>query len=136
MQLLKMTVRMVPETRVILDVGAQIIDLANEEVAKSWLHLARDKTEIQGVVFCSDNDELSVLDRQGHVERLQTSPFAKHLDACLVFLDEAHTRGIDLRLPQNYRAAVTLGANLVKDRLVQGKFFPLTTPREFCCCSS
>jgi hypothetical protein len=31
------------------------------------------------------------------------------MEACFVFLDEAHTRGIDLKLPSNYRAAVTLG---------------------------
>jgi hypothetical protein len=121
MQLLELTVKMDPEIRVILDVGAQIIDLSNKDVAKAWLNLVQAKQDIQAVVFCDDEDELSVLDRQGHIERLQTSPFAKHLDACLVFLDEAHTRGIDLRLPQSYRAAVTLGANLVKDRLVQGE---------------
>ncbi|KAK7229455.1 hypothetical protein V2G26_001625 [Clonostachys chloroleuca] len=119
MQLLELTVTMNPEIRVILDVGVQIIDLSNKEVAKAWLNLVQAKQDIRAVVFCDDEDELSVLDRQGHIERLQTSPFAKHLDACLVFLDEAHTRGIDLRLPQSYRAAVTLGANLVKDRLVQ-----------------
>ncbi|CAG9949486.1 unnamed protein product [Clonostachys rosea f. rosea IK726] len=119
MQLLELTVKMEPETRVILDVGAQIIDLSNQDVAEAWLKLVQEKGDIQAVVFCNDDDELSVLDRQGQVELLQTSPFAKHLDTCLVFLDEAHTRGIDLRLPQNYRAAVTLGANLVKDRLVQ-----------------
>lgn len=62
---------------------------------------------------------LSVVDRCGRVEPLQASPFAKHLDVCLVFLDEAHTRGTDLRLPTHYRAAVTLGADLTKDRLVQ-----------------
>ncbi|KAK5107672.1 hypothetical protein LTR62_000907 [Meristemomyces frigidus] len=31
----------------------------------------------------------------------------------------AYTRGIDLKLPTNYRAAITLGANLTKDRLTQ-----------------
>ncbi|KAK1807511.1 hypothetical protein LTR12_018145 [Friedmanniomyces endolithicus] len=41
------------------------------------------------------------------------------LDVCLVFLDESHTRGTDLRLPETYRAAVTLGAGLTKDRLTQ-----------------
>jgi hypothetical protein len=38
-----------------------------------------------------------------------------------IYHDECHTSGIDLRLPQDYRAAVTLGANLTKDKLVQGK---------------
>jgi hypothetical protein len=62
------------------------------------------------------------LDRAGRVEPLQTSPFAKQLDVCLIYLDEAHTRGTDLKLPRNYRAAVTLGQGLVKDKLTQGMF--------------
>jgi hypothetical protein len=51
------------------------------------------------------------------------SPFAEQLDQCLVFLDEAHTRGTDLKLPTYYRAVVTLGTALTKDRLVQGMSF-------------
>ncbi|KAL7781006.1 hypothetical protein V8C43DRAFT_320153 [Trichoderma afarasin] len=53
------------------------------------------------------------------VESLQTSPYGQQLDLCLVYLDEAHTRGTDLKLPIDYRAAVTLGPGLTKDRLVQ-----------------
>jgi hypothetical protein len=60
------------------------------------------------------------MDRAGRTEPLQTSPFAQQLDVCLVYLDEAHTRGTDLKLPRNYRAAVTLGSGLVKDKLTQG----------------
>ncbi|KAI0547073.1 hypothetical protein F4679DRAFT_598040 [Xylaria curta] len=104
--------------RVILDVGAQILEMNNWQVAQSWLQMVTD-TETQAAVFVNDNDELSVIDRQGNVELLQTSSYATRLGACLVFLDEAHTRGIDLQLPSDYRAAVTLGANLTKDRLVQ-----------------
>lgn len=69
----------------------------------------------------NEDDEISVLDRTGQIECLQASPFADQLDICLVFLDEAHTRGTDLRLPEYYKAAVTLGANLTRDRLIQGK---------------
>jgi len=61
------------------------------------------------------------VDRAGVIEPLQYSPYAQQLGACSVFLDEAHTRGIDLRLPPSYRAAVTLGAGITKDKLVQGK---------------
>ncbi|KAI1749778.1 hypothetical protein F4782DRAFT_533039 [Xylaria castorea] len=104
--------------RVILDVGAQILELNNLQVAQSWLQMVTD-TEIQAAVFVNDDDELTVIDRRGSVELLQTSSYATRLDACLVFLDEAHTRGIDLKLPNDYRAAVTLGASLTKDRLVQ-----------------
>jgi hypothetical protein len=116
-QLLQYVVDMKPQIRVILDVGASILELTNIEVAKEWLKIS-SHDEIEAVVFVNDDDELSVLDRTSKVEILQTSPFASRLDVCLVYLDEAHTRGIDLKLP-NYRAAVTLGANLTKDRLVQ-----------------
>ncbi|KAF2866821.1 hypothetical protein BDV95DRAFT_611492 [Massariosphaeria phaeospora] len=116
--LLSFVSKMLPQTRVILDVGAQILELNNLQVAQKWLSISpAGKTE--AVVFFNDDEELSVLDRAGRVESLQVSPYAKQLDACLIYLDEAHTRGTDLKLPRNYRAAVTLGANLTKDRLVQ-----------------
>ncbi|KAI1411964.1 hypothetical protein F5Y13DRAFT_200276 [Hypoxylon sp. FL1857] len=117
--LLDIITKMDPPTRVILDVGAQILELDNLGVAQAWLNRISDTKGTQAAIFFDDNDELCVLDRQGHFEPLQTSSFASQLDVCLVFLDEAHTRGIDLKLPRNYRAAVTLGANLTKDRLVQ-----------------
>lgn len=119
-QLLDVVNVMEPPTRVILDAGAQILELSNIEVAKTWL--GREDTrhaQAKAVIFFDDNEELSVLDRSGCIEPLQTSPFSKHLDECLVYLDQAHTRGTDLKLPRNYRAAVTLGANLTKDTLVQ-----------------
>jgi hypothetical protein len=112
-----------PSPRVILDVGAQVLELDNFGVARTWLHKHDDTSDntVQAVVFFNDQDELSVLDRKGKVEILQTSSYAYQLDLCLVFLDEAHTRGTDLKLPPHYRAVVTLGPNLTKDRLVQGK---------------
>jgi hypothetical protein len=113
--------KMDADTRVILDVGAQIIDLGNQEFASTWLQKYHDVEKTQAVVFFNDADELMVLDRSGRIEALRTSPLAKQMGRCLIFLDEGHTRGTDLKLPDYYRAAVTLGANLTKDRLVQGK---------------
>ncbi|GAO13103.1 hypothetical protein UVI_02024620 [Ustilaginoidea virens] len=107
------------EIRVILDVGAHVIELTNQEVAGRWLELLPCRNAIDAVIFCNDNDELTVLDRQGKSQCLRLSPFAKQLNKCLVYLDEAHTRGIDLKLPPTYRAAVTLGKDLTKDRLAQ-----------------
>lgn len=118
--ILNTVVGMERETRVILDVGAQVLEMTNEEVAKAWLSRVESR-DVQATVFFDEHDELMVIDRRGHKELLKNSPFATHLDACLVFLDEAHTRGTDLRMPSWYRAAVTLSANLTKDRLVQGK---------------
>ncbi|KAI1071472.1 hypothetical protein LB507_005472 [Fusarium sp. FIESC RH6] len=105
--------------RVVLDVGAQVVDLTNRELASAWLRQYKDDENTQAVILFNEIDEMVVLDKSGRVEELQTSPFADLLDQCLVFLDEAHTRGTDLRLPTYYQAVVTLGAHLTKDRLVQ-----------------
>ncbi|KAK4175214.1 hypothetical protein QBC36DRAFT_355360 [Triangularia setosa] len=102
--------------RVILDVGAQIIELSNSQFAKHWLSLVSDADT---AIFFNDNDELSVVTRDGMVESFYTSPFRTQTERCLVFLDQAHTRGTDLRLPDTYRAAVTLGPGVTKDTLVQ-----------------
>lgn len=74
---------------------------------------------VEAAVFF-DNEELSVLDRTGRVESFQTSPYAQQLDMCVVYLDQSHSRGTDLKLPRHYRAGVTLGAGLTKDALTQG----------------
>ena len=117
--LLQTVIESEPAVRVILDVGAQVLEWTNEEVAKRWLSRV---SEAQAVVFFNNDNQLSVLNHTGMIESLMASPFAKQMDQCLVYLDESHTRGTDLKLPTNYRAAVTLGPNLTKDRLVQGTF--------------
>lgn len=105
--------------RVILDVGAQIIDRTNVEMARAWLGHYDSDENTQAVIFFNDWDEMMVLDKSGQIDELQTSPFADRLEQCLVFLDEVHTRGTDLRLPADYQAVVTLGAQVTKDRLAQ-----------------
>ncbi|KAK5263156.1 hypothetical protein LTR96_011418 [Exophiala xenobiotica] len=117
--LLSVVAEMDPPVQVLLDVGAQILEFTNLEVAREWLKRRRTHEQVQAVVFFDEDDELVVLDRRGRIEPLQTSPFASQLDVCLVFLDEAHTRGTELRLPEHYKAAVTLGPYLTKDRLIQ-----------------
>ncbi|KAL5047013.1 hypothetical protein BDW71DRAFT_49269 [Aspergillus fruticulosus] len=47
---------------------------------------------------------------------------------CLILLDQHRSRGVDLKLHRTYRAAVTLGPQLSKDRLVQCEF-PLKVSR-------
>jgi hypothetical protein len=115
--LLSLVVNMEPDVRVILDCCASILEQGNRETAEAWLEMRN--SHIQACVFFEE-ETLSVLDREGRVESLQTSPFAKQLDVCLIYLDEAHTRGTDLSLPCHYRAAVTLGQALTKDKLTQG----------------
>ncbi|KAK0763454.1 hypothetical protein N5P37_002831 [Trichoderma harzianum] len=117
--LLDLVISMEPSVQVILDVGAQILELTNLQLAISWLKKVPESQGKKAVVYFDDHDELCVVDWQGRVESLQTSPYGQQLDLCLVYLDEAHTRGTDLKLPLHYRAAVTLGPGLTKDRLVQ-----------------
>ncbi|KAG0697961.1 hypothetical protein DFH29DRAFT_810975 [Suillus ampliporus] len=106
-----------PEVRVLLDVGAQMLELKNQELAEAWLRAKRDA---QAAVFVNDDDELVVVSRNGTVEPLVSSSFAQQLDQCVVYLDDAHTRGTDIKLPSGFRAAVTLGPKVTKDRLMQG----------------
>lgn len=116
-QLLQLLVLKQPAIRVLLDVGAQVLEIDNQNVVKEWLHLASDA---KAGVFFDASDELMVLDREEKLERLIASSFRERLGECVVYLDEAHTRGTDLPFPLNYRAAVTLGPEITKDRFVQG----------------
>ena len=108
-----------PRICVLLDVGSQILDLSNREVATAWLEISR---ETAGAIYFNESDELMVLTRHGGSSRLLASPLSQQLDRCVVYLDHAHTRGTDIKLPIGSRAAVTLGPKMTKDALMQGLF--------------
>ena len=108
-----------PEIRVLLDVGAQILNSSNDEVARTWLDIVHDAA---GAIYFNENDELMMLTRNGTIQPMSSSPLSQQLDRCVVYVDHAHTRGTDLKLPIESRAAVTLGPKLTKDSLVQGLF--------------
>ncbi|CAE7230403.1 unnamed protein product, partial [Rhizoctonia solani] len=103
--------------RVLLDVGAQMLELQNEDLVRCWLRLRPDA---EAAVYFNDRDELMVLPRDGIPALLNTSPFSQRLDTCIVYLDDGHTRGTDLKLPRETHALVTLGPKVTKDRLLQG----------------
>ncbi|KAG1750324.1 uncharacterized protein EDB91DRAFT_1234945 [Suillus paluster] len=86
------------------------------------MHTARPKSkrDAQAAVFVNDDDEIVIVSRNGTVEPFASSPFSQQLDQCVVYLDDAHTRGTDVKLPSGFRAAVTLGPKVTKDRLTQG----------------
>jgi hypothetical protein len=106
-----------PEIRVLLDVGAQMLEMRNKELVSHWLSL---NPRVSAGVFFDEHDELAVLTRDGSVDGFVSSPYRQQLDRCIVYLDDAHTRGTDLKLPPTTRAAVTLGPRVTKDRLLQG----------------
>jgi hypothetical protein len=115
---LQRLIRHEPEIRVLLDVGAQMLELQNKQLARHWLSL---KPHVSAAIFFDESDHLTVLTQDGTVEPLISSPFNRQLDKCIVYLDDAHTRGTDLKLPRGTRAAVTLGPKVTKDRLLQGE---------------
>ena len=105
------------EIRVVLDVGAQVLELTNREFVAAWLEL---KPDAKAAIYFDGDDELYVLTQEGNTQLLQESSFARRLDECVVYLDDAHTRGTDIKFPIGFRAAVTLGPKVTKDRLTQG----------------
>jgi hypothetical protein len=102
--------------RVLLDAGAQILEMSNEQVARTWLRI--DGTAPAAVYF-DNRDVATVRYRQGTTIPLLVSPFADDLSEVLVYIDESHCRGTDLMLPDNARGALTLGMSLQKDTLIQ-----------------
>jgi hypothetical protein len=105
---------------ILLDVGAQILELNNTELAQRWLQLDTRTCYEAVVYFDPDCDKPFVLHRDGRIERFEESLYRTQLDKCLVYLDEAHTRGTDFKFPLDAVAVVTLGPGLPKDKLVQG----------------
>ncbi|QRV92773.1 kinase-like protein [Ceratobasidium sp. AG-Ba] len=116
-EFMDMLVKQTPEIRVLLDVGAQMLELTNDELVKYWLKLRPD---VSAAVYFNSHDELVILPQNGSPAAFHSSPFAQQMDKCIVYLDDGHTRGTDLKLPKGTRAAVTLGPKVTKDRLLQG----------------
>ena len=117
--LLQLINRLDHKAKILIDVGAQVLELANEDVVKDWVKLVDD---VDAGIFFNAEDKVMVLARDNwKPEPFATSSFSGRIDRCLVYLDEVHTRGTDLKLPKDARAVVTLGPRLTKDRLVQGK---------------
>ncbi|KAH9170112.1 hypothetical protein EDB89DRAFT_2114928 [Lactarius sanguifluus] len=88
---------------------------------KSWRDTGSPLNPIsQRLSFSTNRITSPVLTQDGTIEPLISSPFNRQLGKCIVYLDDAHTRGTDLKLPRGTRAAVTLGPKVTKDRLLQG----------------
>jgi hypothetical protein len=102
--------------RVLIDAGAQILEHDNRSLAKAWLTI---DTSAAAAVFFESDHRPWVLYRKGTTVPLVASPFVENLGDCLVYLDESHCRGTDLKLPPSARAALTLGPHVTKDALAQ-----------------
>lgn len=103
------------KARVLLDVGALVLE-SNGKFARAWLECSQE--DVEAAVYL-EGDKLVVETRNGTVQPLTLSPFEEQLGKCICFLDDIHTRGIDLKFPPGTRAVVTLGKGVTRDRLAQ-----------------
>lgn len=104
------------EIRILIDAGAHILEMDNQTLARTWLLV--DHKPTAALYFGKDN-RARIVYRTGKDVPLVASTFADDLSECLIYLDEAHTRGTDLKLPTNSRGALTLGPGQTKDHTVQ-----------------
>ncbi|KAK8175389.1 hypothetical protein IWX90DRAFT_469628 [Phyllosticta citrichinensis] len=101
--------------RVLIDAGAQILEMDNKELVKAWMVV---DPEPKAALYFKENKPI-ILYRNGTEVPLLASPFVDDLRECLVYLDEAHTRGTDLKMPHDAVGALTLGLGQTKDHTVQ-----------------
>jgi hypothetical protein len=115
------------EIRILIDAGAYILEMDNRALVRAWLDI---DTQAKGAVYFGADNRAWVQYRGGkEVVPLLATPFAENLDECLVYIDEAHTRGIDLKLPQKARGALTLALGQTKDHTMQGKLIADHRPK-------
>ena len=69
--------------RMLLDAGAQILELDNISLAKAWLGI---DTEAEAAVFFGEDERARVVYRDGKVQPLAVSPFFDNLGTCVVYL--------------------------------------------------
>ncbi|KAL8970029.1 MAG: hypothetical protein Q9183_001709 [Haloplaca sp. 2 TL-2023] len=79
-----------PTARVLIDVGAQIIDFTNRQVIAEWLNFC---PSAEAGIYFDEKDYPMVLTKTGGVEKLASSSFVNRMDRCIVYLDDVHTRG-------------------------------------------
>lgn len=87
------------KTSVLLDSGALMLELSNEQVAKTWLNLV-SSNKFDAAIYFNEQDILQTIDRNHLVTEFDYSVYREKLDRCLVYLDDSHTRGTDLKFPR------------------------------------
>lgn len=103
---------------VLLDSGALMLELNNKQVAEVWLKYAVH-LPYEAAVYFDERDVLQTVDRNGIIAEFDCSVYRENLDRCLVYLDDTHTRGTDLKFPLGWKACVTLSGEITRDKTVQ-----------------
>lgn len=82
--------------RILIDAGAHILELDNKGFVHKWMDIDHSAP---AAVYFDASSKPWVVDRSKNEVPLLAWPFAGNLEGCLVYLDEAHTRGTDLKFP-------------------------------------
>ncbi|KYQ92585.1 U3 snoRNP protein [Tieghemostelium lacteum] len=106
------------KAKVLIDTGALMIGKSNDEVARLWLS-SLEPSYIDGALFF-ENNLLTAIDRSGRKYPFHLSPFVNNLKRVVTYLDDYHTRGVDIKFPIDTHACVTVGLNLTKEKLLHG----------------
>ncbi|KAK6502488.1 hypothetical protein TWF506_003070 [Arthrobotrys conoides] len=101
--------------RILIDAGAQILEMDNLQLIEMWMGI--DTQPPAAIYF--DKNKPTVYYRNGNTAPLLATPYAEDSADCLIYLDESHTRGTDLKMPARARGALTLGLGQTKDHTVQ-----------------
>ncbi|RKF57979.1 putative p-loop containing nucleoside triphosphate hydrolase [Erysiphe neolycopersici] len=101
---------------VLLDAGAQIMEMDNLSLVKAWMNI---NLQASAAFYFDKDNKPRILYRNGRLAPFYSTTFSENLEQCLVYLDQVHTRGTDLKLPPLAYGALTLGPNQTKDHTVQ-----------------
>jgi len=118
-----------PRPRVLIDRGALLDDDA-AVVAQQWWDMWQSASvgddvavPVEGVVYYDHSNTRRIWTgastAAGEGEAFAMSPLAQRLERCAVYLDDNHTRGVDVVLPWGTHAAVTLGRDVTRDAFAQ-----------------
>lgn len=99
----------------LIDSGALVTGFSNSAAAH---YLSENlPAHFLGVTFFDEDGEIKVKLRQHETQLLVNCHLPK--TALFTYLDDAHTRGTDLKLPLNAQAIVTVGREMNKDKYMQ-----------------
>ncbi len=112
-----------PPLRALIDVGALVTGMSNEQVANKLLEFdARNNSpRFEACVFLNEDDiEMVKVRKGGETTRLNFSPYKDRPELRFTFYDQIHTTGIDIKQSPDAHAAVTIGKDLTIRDFAQG----------------
>ena len=101
---------------VVLDAGALILEMSNEDFSKAWL---RTRDDMEAVAYFDSFNMIKVATQDGEIVTYGATSYSSDMSKCLLYLDDIHTRGSDFVLPQDTKAMLTLGKGMPKDKFIQ-----------------